>query len=97
MARITKRSPLNLTDSEKQDLQALSQSRTSPKREVERADILLRYAARTPILTIARDIGTTPLTVYKCIDKALSMGVMAGLKDLYHRPKGPVITPEAKA
>ena len=36
-------------------------------------------------------------TLYKCIDKALNTGWEAGLKDLYHRPKDPVITPEAKA
>jgi len=37
------------------------------------------------------------MTVDKCINKALSMGVEAGLADLYHWPKNPVITPEAKA
>ena len=36
-------------------------------------------------------------TLYKCIDKALNTGWEAGLKDLYHRPKGPVITSEANA
>jgi hypothetical protein len=37
------------------------------------------------------------MTVYKCIDKALSMGVMSGLKDLYHRPHEPEIGDDAKA
>ena len=72
-------------------------SRTVPVREVERARILLAYADRLPLQTIARTVGVSRPTVYKCIDKALSMGSEAGLKDLYHRPKDPVITPEAKA
>ncbi len=66
-------------------------------REIQRAKILLAYSVRTPILDIAREVGVNRQTVYKCIDKALSMGWEAGLSDFYHRPKEPVITPEAKA
>jgi hypothetical protein len=33
----------------------------------------------------------------KCIDKALGMGIDAGLADFYHRPKEPVIDEAAKA
>ena len=36
-------------------------------------------------------------SLYKCVEKALSMRIEAGLKDKYHRPKEPVITQEAKA
>ena len=35
-------------------------------------------------------------TVYIGIDKALAMGVEAGLRDLYHRPRGPKIGDDAK-
>lgn len=35
--------------------------------------------------------------IYQCIDKALSGGVEAGLKDAYPRPRKPEITDEAKA
>jgi hypothetical protein len=37
------------------------------------------------------------VSIYKCIDKALSMGIEAGLKDIHHSARDPVITEEAKA
>ncbi len=66
-------------------------------REVERAKILLAYAKGQPLRVIAKSVGVARDTVYKCIDKALSMGVDAGLRDLFHRPKEPVIGDDAKA
>lgn len=97
MPRTTQRAPLNLNEQERHDLEALSSSRKASLREIQRAKILLAYADRMSIKAIASRVGIQRLTVYKCIDKALSMGVSAGLSDLYHRPKDPVITPEAKA
>ncbi len=97
MSRTTQRAPLNLSEQERKDLETLSSSRKAPLREVQRARILLAYAEKTSIKEIASQVGVQRLTVYKCIDKALSMGVLAGLSDLYHRPKDPVITLEAKA
>ena len=97
MPRKTQRAPLILSDEERKNLETISTSRKAPLREVQRAKILLAYAARTSIKDIAAQVGVQRLTVYKCLDKALSMGVEAGLSDLYHRPKAPVITPEAKA
>jgi DNA-binding Lrp family transcriptional regulator len=44
----------------------------------------LAYADRLPLQTIARQVGVSRPTVYKCIDKALTMGWEAGLKHLYH-------------
>ena len=35
-------------------------------------------------------------TIYKCLDKTLAMGLDAGLKDKYRRPKAPVIAQDAK-
>ncbi len=97
MSRTTQRAPLVLTDQERQRLVSLASSRKAPLREIQRAKILLAYSGRMPIQDIARDVGVNRQTVYKCIDKALSMGCEAGLSDLYHRPRDPVITPEAKA
>ena len=97
MSRRTQRAPLILSDEERKRLNSLSQSRKAPLREIQRARILLAYWVRTPIQDIAREIGVNRQTVYKCIDKALSMGWEAGLSDFYHRPKEPMITPEAKA
>jgi hypothetical protein len=31
------------------------------------------------------------VTIYHCVHKALDMGVEAGLKDAFHRPRAPVI------
>jgi len=92
-----KKAPLTMSAEEQKQLETLSQSRTAPIREVQRARILLAYSRGTRLRTIAMEVGVTRMTVDKCIDKALSMGVAAGLSDLYHRPKAPVITPEAKA
>ena len=39
----------------------------------------------------------TRVTIYHCLHKALQMGIEAGLKDAFHRPKAPVITDADKA
>ena len=44
MARRSKRAPLVLTDDERERLRRLARSRIAPKREVERAEVLLLYA-----------------------------------------------------
>ena len=93
----TQKAPLTLNAEQQEHLQTLTQSRTAPFREVQRARILLAYARGTKLRSIASETGASRMTVDKCINKALSMGVEAGLTDLYHRPKEPVITPEAKA
>jgi biotin operon repressor len=95
MARKSKRASLVLSDEERRRLELLSRSRTASGREIERAKILLRYADEASIAGIGRELGLTRRTVYKCIDKALAAGVETGLKDKYHRPKEPEITPEA--
>jgi len=49
----TSRSPsINLTEEQKQDLERISRSRTASTREVERAGIIPRYAARENIKSI---------------------------------------------
>ena len=97
MADKTERNPLILTTEQRLNLQTVARSRTAPVRDPERARILLAYADRLPLQTIARTVGVSRPTVYKCIDKALTMLWEAGLKDFYHRPKDPVITLDAKA
>ena len=79
------------------ELQQLSQSRTAPLREVQRARILCRYHAGETVTAIARAMETTRKSVRKWIDKALAMGAEAALKDAYHRPRAPVITEQARA
>lgn len=93
----SQRAKLSLTDEQDEFLTRITQSRTAPQREVERAKILLKYAEGLSISAIRSCLGVSRPTIYKCIDKALAMGVKAGLKDKYHSPKEPVITEESKA
>lgn len=97
MGRKTGRSALVLSAAERQKLEQLRDSRKAPKREVERAAILLRYGDGEGPTAIQAALGVSRPTIYKCIDKALAAGAEWGLKDRYHRPKAPVITDEAKA
>lgn len=93
----SRRSPLILTDAEKQLLDELRGSRTAPVRDVQRAQILWRYHAGEKVSQIARALRTTRPSVLKWIGKALQMGVKAGIKDTPHKPREAVITDDAKA
>ena len=97
MARKSNRAALVLTPDQMTMLKGLGASRTAPAREVERARVLLGYAAGTSITELQRLLGFSRPMIYRCIDKALAAGVQAGLKDKYHRPHEPEITDEAKA
>lgn len=96
MAGKTHRAVLVLTDEQRAHLTQITQKRTAPVRESRRAHILLRYHAGEPLAAIARAVGVGRDMVYTCLDKALTMGGEAGLRDLYHRPHEPVITPAAQ-
>ena len=93
----TRRGKLLLTAVDRQRLEEMARSRTAAVREAERAKILLAYVEHRSIADVMRRVGVGGSTVYKCIDKALADGVVAGLKDAYHRPHAPEITEEAKA
>lgn len=97
MARKSGRAALTLGLDQKRALEELAGSRTSPAREVERAKVLLGYAAGTSITELQRQLGFSRPMIYRCVDKALAAGVQMGLKDKYHRPHEPEITDEAKA
>jgi len=86
-----------LTSEELDKIRDLGQSRTAPMREVQRALILLRYHDGETIAEISRAVRMTRKSIGKWIAKALSLGATVALKDSYHRPKQPVITPDAKA
>src|SRR5450432_4034103 len=98
MPRTSTRPKLVLTSDEKKDLDELRRrSRTAAVRDVQRAQILLRYHAGETVSQIARALKTTRKSVLKWIDKALQMGVKAGMKDTSHKPREAVITDDAKA
>jgi transposase len=78
-------------------LAALSNSRTEPVHRVERAKILLQYAAGVSVSVIARTMQTNRPKVARCVNKALQLGAMASLEDLPGRGKPPRIPPEDRA
>lgn len=97
MARKSGRAALTLAPEQRKTLEELAASRTAPAREVERAKVLLGYAAGTSITELQRQLGFSRPMIYRCVDKALAAGVQMGLKDKYHRPHAPEITDAAKA
>jgi transposase len=97
MAGKSKLPALTFTPEEQRRLETLQASRAAPVREVERARILLQYHAGNNPSAIQRALGISRVTIYHCLHKALEMGIEAGLKDVFHRPKEPVITGADKA
>lgn len=97
MPRKSRKAKLILDKEQREQLNKIAQSRKAPVREVQRANILLRYSEGIPITDIEKMAQVSRPTVYKWIEKALAMGIEEGLKDKYHRPKEPVITEGAKA
>lgn len=98
MPRTSTRPKLILTSEEKAFLDELRRmSRTAAVRDVQRAQILLRYRAGETVSQIARALKITRKSVLKWIDKALQMGVKAGMRDTPHKPREAVITDDAKA
>lgn len=87
---------LKLTASQREELDRIARSRTASKQRVERAKILLLYTDGESVSAIAQKLRTTRPRVYRCIDKALEVGVLAALSDLPGRGKKAEITPEAK-
>jgi transposase len=97
MAGKSKLPALILTAEEVRRLETLQASRVALVREVERARILLQYHAGKSPSAIQGSLGISRVTIYHCLHKALQMGIEAGLKDAFHRPKEPVITDTDKA
>ena len=97
MARKSNRAALTLAPEQRTILQTLAASQTAPVREVQRARVLLGYAAGLSITQLQRQLGLSRPMIYRCVDKALAAGVQMGLKDKYHRPHEPEITQEARA
>lgn len=97
MAGKSKLPVLNLTVEEKARLDSLRHSRSEPVRKVERAKILWHYHAGLNPTEIKAQANVSRVTVYNCLRKALAMGMEAGLKDTFHRPKEPLIDRADKA
>ena len=80
-----KREPLTCTDNDRIKLVGISKSKTEEARKVQRAKILLLYMEGVSIPAIGKQVGLSKVSVYDCIDKALSFGVIAALVDLTGR------------
>lgn len=93
----SKRSPLVLGEKDIVSLNDIAASRTEPFAKVKRARILLAYARGETVSSIARTQQTDRPVVERCVDKALSGGVMTALKDLARAGRPPTITDEDKA
>ena len=96
MARPSTRSPLVLTPDEVTYLQQVRQSRTAAVRDVQRAQVVWLYSTGETIAAIMQAVGMTRKSVAKWITNALTMGVVAGLKDTPHGSQ-PKLTDDAKA
>ena len=68
------------TDEEQAYLEKLSRSRTTAHQHVERATILLRYAAHEPVATIAAVVKRRPETVWNVVKRFNRHG-LASLQD----------------
>lgn len=97
MSGKSKLAALHLTVEEKARLDVLRHSRSDAVRTVERANILWHYHAGLNPSQIKKAANVSRVTVYACLRKALAMGMEAGLKDAFHRPKEPLINQADKA
>jgi len=97
MAGKSKRAKLMLSVEDLAKLEQLSRARIVPKREAQRAEILLRYHAGENIASLSRSLQMTRVSMAQWMAQALAVGPAAALKDSDHRPKEPVIGDDAKA
>jgi len=77
-------------------LDQLRRSRTASQRDVQRAQVLWLYHSGENIAAIMKAVGMTRKSVSKWINRALTMGVWAGLRDTPHGST-PTLTEAAKA
>ena len=64
---------------------------------MERARILLQYHTGKNLSAIHTALNISRVTIYHCVHKALDMGVEAGLRDAFHRPRAPADSSLARA
>jgi len=92
-----KRSSLVLRQEEISFLEGIASSRTESYSKVKRAKMLIAYAQGESISKIAKKEQTDRPVVERCVDKALSGGIMTALKDLARSGRPPVISDEDRA
>lgn len=87
----SQRPKLNLASDVKEFLSTIQHSRTEAAQRVERAKMMMKYAAGKSISAIARELKTNRPRVERCIDKALELGAVPALTDLGGRGQKPRI------
>jgi transposase len=97
MPFLSKRARLSLTDDDRSWLEGLAESRTESVACVQRAQMLLGYAAGQTISAVAQALHTNRPRVERCVSKALEFGVRVALHDLPGRGRPRSITDEGKA
>ena len=93
----SRRASLVLSDEMRATLKSIARSRSESAQRVERARILLDYAAGKTVSEMARAIGTNRPKVERCIDKGLQLGALAALGDLPRKGRPGRISAEARA
>ena len=94
--RVSQKPPLVLDSEIRAHLEKVSVARTAPAAHVERAGILLAYAAGQNVTAIARQFHTNRVKINDTINRALRVGARAALNDLPRSGRPPVIPSEAK-
>jgi transposase len=84
-----------MTDETRMRLEETATSRIQPAHRVERARILLGYHQMASVSATAERLHINRMTVNRCVNKALALGVEAALSDLPRSGKKPVITQDA--
>jgi len=95
--RPSTRPPLLLEPDVAARLGELAASRTSPARDVERASVMLQFAAGARVADIARSLAISHDSVEDTLARAHQLGPLAALRDRPGRGRPPVLTPEARA
>ena len=91
------RAALSMDEDARQELDRISRSRTAAARRVERAKMLLGYAAGETVSAVARSLGTNRQKVDRCVRKALEVGALAALDDLPRAGRPSAISAGARA
>ncbi len=85
----------SLSEEERAHLEKLSRSRTAAQQHVERAIILLSYAAHEPVAAIAARVKRRPETVWNVVKRFNAHG-LASLNDIPRSGRPLVYTEEAR-
>ena len=83
-----------LSDDVRAALESIARSRSESAQRVQRARMLLDYAAGKTVSAIARETGTNRPTVERCLGKGLQLGALG---DLPRKGRPGRISAEARA